>query len=401
MGIIIDEKQMIENNVFQFEEKLKSPLSRFLDTTPTFVNYYHLDSDETTTDEGFKDVASLIGHRSPIKYKKIKNFPLYGIEQIVLQLQEGDQGLDTDYTGEANILPNTIKPLQNDYFVIPYLHDSFLFRVTEITYDSVMPDNFYRIGYKLEYIDDEMITLLDNQVRENYNCVLENIGSENKCIIESDYMTKIDRITELYEDMKSTYLSLFYDQRHNCILGELGGGLRLYDPYMTEFINKHSLFNKKNDMEYIMLTDQFTDPRRRVKYEKSVYRFIERRDVNLINNFKFAYYAGTMQHESSFYRWHDKSIQIVDIGCILPDDAVSIFSDEFVEAVRINGFVDSEFASLIQKFIREKQLSLDDIPLDLNQELLNFNTSLEVFFFTPIILYIIKETINGVLKEKK
>ena len=71
MGIIIDEKQMIENNVFQFEEKLKSPLSRFLDTTPTFVNYYHLDSDETTTDEGFKDVASLIGHRSPIKYKKI------------------------------------------------------------------------------------------------------------------------------------------------------------------------------------------------------------------------------------------------------------------------------------------------------------------------------------------
>ena len=44
-------------------------------------------------------------------------------------------------------------PLENDYFMIPILHDVYLFRVTEIAYDNVMPDNFYKISFMLEFID--------------------------------------------------------------------------------------------------------------------------------------------------------------------------------------------------------------------------------------------------------
>ena len=50
MAIFVNEKKMVENNIFQYEEKLKSPMARFLDTTPTFVTYYHINADETTTD---------------------------------------------------------------------------------------------------------------------------------------------------------------------------------------------------------------------------------------------------------------------------------------------------------------------------------------------------------------
>ena len=62
---------MVEDTTFQFENRFKSPTARFIDTTPVFVTYYHVDVDNTTVDEGFLDVASVIGNRSPIRFKKI------------------------------------------------------------------------------------------------------------------------------------------------------------------------------------------------------------------------------------------------------------------------------------------------------------------------------------------
>lgn len=194
MAIFVNEQRMIEENTFQYEERIKSPTSRFVDTTPTFTTYYHIDIDETTTDTGFIDVASIIGHRSPIRFNKIENFPIYGLDQIVLQIQEEEAGLDGNYEGEATILPSTIKPLQNDFFIIPILKDAFVFRVTDIQYDTIMPDNFYKINFKLEYIDYDKIDEIEKQKTEEYVCVLENIGTESNCILEKSSFTKIKEI---------------------------------------------------------------------------------------------------------------------------------------------------------------------------------------------------------------
>lgn len=400
MALIIDEKKMVQDNIFQYEEKLKSPMSRFLDTTPTFVTYYHINPDETTVDEGFKDISSIIGFRSPIKYKKIQNFPLYGIEQVIPQIQEMDQGLDTDFSSEAIILPGTIKPLENDFFMIPYLHDVYLFRVTEIIYDNVMPDNFYKLNYKLEYIDQEKVDALEKQANESYTCILDNIGTENKCIIEVDTIEKIEKIEKMYDDIATTYLSLFYDDRHNCLLGDLGKGQRLYDPFQTEFVNKHNLFNKKNNLKTLLFTNQVDDNKKRIKYEKSVYRFMERRDYSKISNFKYVYFQGSTYHETSFYRWADTTVQILDL---YPDDeniSAEIFSDEFVTSVKTNGFTKSRYAELMQKFLRDKDMTINDIPTDLNEELLLYDNNLEIFFIVPLIMYIIQTVVNKEIQSK-
>lgn len=408
MSIIINEKQMVEDNIFQFEERLKAPSSRFIDSTQTYVDYYHIDNEGTTTDAGFIDVASILGFRSPIKFKKIHDFPLYGIEQIVLSIQDADQGLDTEYTGEAIILPNTIKPLQNDYFVIKYLRDSYLFRVTDVNYDSVMADGFYRISYMLDFIDDEKFQELEKQVEESYECVLENIGTENNCIIESTVHVNLTEINKMYDEMVQTYLSIFYDERYNCVLGDLNKGRRLYDPYMTDFINRHHLFNKKNDLQTIILSEQIEDKFYKIKYEKSVYRFIERQDVDRIRKFTFSLYKGTMHQESAFYRWKDSSIEVVDvIDAFLENDAflygesIDIFSEDFVEMVQNNEEMNNDYGKLISKFIKKEKIELNEIGRKLEEELLDFNSSMEVFFFTPIILYIIRETIKSVIGVKK
>lgn len=385
---------MVEDTTFQFENRFKSPTARFIDTTPVFVTYYHVDTDNTTVDEGFLDVASVIGHRSPIRFNKIENFPLYGMDQIVLNIAEDDQGLDTTWDGDGIVLPKTIKPVPNDFFVIPTLKDYYIFRVTNIQYDTVMPDNYYKIEFKLEYIDSTKLEEIEKQVLEEHICVLENIGTETNCIIEKSSYQKIKEIEKMYAEIKDLYMAMFYNDRHNVFLCEIEDGKLLYDPLQTYFINIHKLFNNKNDLSTIILTDQYDDPKRKYKYAKSVYRFLETRDMKLLSMFKYTTRPGTSIRESSFRKWHDRNIEVLDTPMVIPDESNSIFSRDYMEAIKLNAPVESEYASLIQRYLRSEKLTIKDISMELDTELIYLNNSIEVFFFTPFIMYIIRDIIE-------
>lgn len=394
MAYIINEQKMVEDTTFQFENRFKSPTARFIDTTPVFVTYYHVDTDNTTVDEGFLDVASVIGHRSPIRFNKIENFPLYGMDQIVLNIAEDDQGLDTTWDGDGIVLPKTIKPVPNDFFVIPTLKDYYIFRVTNIQYDTVMPDNYYKIEFKLEYIDSTKLEEIEKQVLEEHICVLENIGTETNCIIEKSSYQKIKEIEKMYAEIKDLYMAMFYNDRHNVFLCEIEDNKLLYDPLQTYFINIHKLFNNKNDLSTIILTDQYDDPKRKYKYAKSVYRFLETRDMKLLSMFKYTTRPGTSIRESSFRKWHDRNIEVLDTPMVIPDESNSIFSRDYMEAIRLNAPVESEYASLIQRYLRSEKLTIKDISMELDTELIYLNNSIEVFFFTPFIMYIIRDIIE-------
>nr|DAX65907.1 MAG TPA: hypothetical protein [Caudoviricetes sp.] len=394
MAYIINEQKMVEDTTFQFENRFKSPTARFIDTTPVFVTYYHVDMDNTTVDEGFLDVASVIGHRSPIRFNKIENFPLYGMDQIVLNIAEDDQGLDTTWDGDGIVLPKTIKPVPNDFFVIPTLKDYYIFRVTNIQYDTVMPDNYYKIEFKLEYIDSTKLEEIEKQVLEEHVCVLENIGTETNCIIEKSSYQKIKEIEKMYAEIKDLYMAMFYNDRHNVFLCEIEDGKLLYDPLQTYFVNIHKLFNSKNDLSTLILTDQYDDPKRKYKYAKSVYKFLETRDMKLLSMFKYTTRPGTSIRESSFRKWHDRNIEVLDTPMVIPDDSNSIFSRDYMEAIKLNAPVESEYASLIQRYLRSEKLTIKDISMELDTELIYLNNSIEVFFFTPFIMYIIRDIIE-------
>ena len=397
MAFLIEEERFIDESVSLLDQRLKSPLVRFIEQNPTFVTFFHINVNESTADGGFNDVDSVIGSSSPIKYQKIEKFPIYGIEQIVAQLQDTEVGIDTAYEGEGIILPNTIKPLPNDYFVIPYVGGNVLFRITEIMYDNIRQDNFYKFSFKLDATDDEKKHNLEEQVYDKYTCVLENIGTENKCIIQDDCKEQLDNINAMYDDMVKLYLSIFYDERYNCVLGELANSYRLYDPFMTKFINKHGLFKNKKSLQTLYLEeDHIEDNKRQLKYERSVFRFFERRDVSLIKPFFYTMISGHSKTESAFYKWDDTMIQVVDIPSMFSDTGTyRIFHDLTIDTIKLNGPTDSKYLKLIVKFLRnETPMSIYDIDLSLNDELIQLDANLEMFMITPLLLYIIKETLN-------
>jgi len=104
--------------------------------------------------------------------------------------------------------------------------------------------------------------------------------------------------------------------------------------------------------------------------------------------------------DSPFYRWHDQSIYVVDIP-ILPNlvGDCNLLPVEIANSFKMNGPTESKYIELMQKFIRNEELSPYDIPLDLNEELLLLNANEEVFFYTPILLYIIKSIITNFLSS--
>lgn len=398
MAIIYDEHSFIEDNITKFEDKMGSKYSRFTGNAQTYTTYFHI-NDNTTVDRGIEDIEELIGPRSPLRYNKIIKFPIYGLDPIVLQIVEADQGLDTSYEGECFVLPGTIIPYENDMFIIDHVKGNFIFRVSAVDYDTLKHNNYYKISFMLEAIDSNKVESLLKQVTDNFSCILDNVGTDKKAIIEEGLLEKIISIESMYKDMVNIYMSIYYDDTYNAIIGNLEDGKRVYDPLQSEFINKHDLFNQENDYKTVLFSEQFTDKQRAFKYEKSIYRFFERKDLNLINNFHYITYFGISNQETSFYKWHDRSVFIIDNPKFLDkNNSPYILSDKFIEDIRINNKMSNGFAALLKKYLTTDLLSINDIDSNLNEVLLQLDDSEELFFFTPIILYIIKNTIYENIK---
>ena len=54
----------------------------------------------------------------------------------------------------------------------------------------------------------------------------------------------------------------------------------------------------------------------------------------------------------------------------------------------------------MQRFLRDKDMSINDIPTDLNEELLLYDNNLEIFFIVPLIMYIIKTVVIKEIQSK-
>lgn len=391
---------MVDENIKKFEERMQSKIIRFTDHTQTYTTYYHIANPNSTTDDGFVDIESLVGARSPFRYQKINGFPIYGLEALIPQLSDTDFGLDSNIEGEAIILPGTIKPCPNSFFLIDHLELPAIFRVTEISYDNIRPDNFYQIHYKLEFIDEERIQQLDQKVLEDCECVLENIGSEERCIIQSKDYSQLQKIQTLYRDMVSTYLDIFYDSTHNSLISHYKDDKYLYDPFMTYFINTHGLFEQKNSFKVIRLTDQMNDPYFKIKYERSLYRLIERQDPMLINQVPYNLVVAAANENSTFHFHYAYDIYAVDLVGLYNGSGILgmdyIFSDEMVEKIK-NGeeCKDNPFLDMMIKYIHKKEISIYDIDLEMHRELLHLHSNIEIYFFTPIILFILKEVMKN------
>ena len=101
-------KKVIKNNYYKYSDK-----------APTPVDYFHINKEASMLDEGSQLAFENVGPESPLRYNRIQNMMIYGLEQFIMQYQSDDFGTESvSIEGEVFTLPNTIEPYPDDQFII-------------------------------------------------------------------------------------------------------------------------------------------------------------------------------------------------------------------------------------------------------------------------------------------
>lgn len=403
MGFKFDEKLLVNNNIFKYEDKLNSQYTRFLESTPTYVTYYNINSVESTVDLGFSNVDKILGPNSPLRYSEVKNFPVYGMEAIQLNVDEAEEGLTGSYdNGELIILPDTIKPYPDDFFILEHKGHEFLFRVTGVDYDTIKSNNFYKITFSIKYITAEETLKILNQVTNKYTCVVDNIGTEDKCIIEDEVYILLQKLQSLYADISERYKMFFYRKKYNAFLFvETKNNIGLYDRYVNMFIQKHGLLYDHESHRTIYLNNEDDTCCFILEYDKSIYRAYEARKASRIPISKFSLSdIGNIWSVFKYYRTRVKSIRFKN-GTIeyLPESLLKSMrtgeipkeiSSENVDYDSSNIYIFDEADNIIVKYLHDKIESIYSIDIDKLEDFSYFQPTWNNMIKVPLLLYALK-----------
>jgi len=267
MGKFIDEKTIINNAVESYNNYINDK-GIYLDQSPTFVTYFSKDVQKSTNDVGLSAVTEIVGANSPVKYRMINDFPIYGVPEMVLQYDyQEDIGLDTPIDGTGIIVPNTVKPLVDDLFIISYLDKKKLFRISNIEGSNIGSQFFYQISYTLSNYDPEM--LLERQISGKYDVDYKSIGTRTKSVIEHTEKMLLNDLENTMDELRKFYKRNFYDENLNVFL--YNG--YLYDNYLHHFINRYNLFLEKRTLN----TNIVVEPVMEVDsiYDTTIYHSLE------------------------------------------------------------------------------------------------------------------------------
>ena len=275
--LIFDETSMLEGNIFKFESRLHTQANKFIGNGMILVDYFSQDKNSSTTDRGIEDIDKLFGDKAPLRYNEIKDFPLYEFGQTNPENTDEQQIEDINVDGECTIIPSTIVPQPMDFFIIKHLKMTALFQVTNVSYDSMKVDGFYKIRYHLQSTSHETIQAFRTyQVIDKYHTDLNAIGTNlNPIIKEEDFITKA-QVGQMINQMINSYKALFYNERHNCFLyHDQESGLDWFDMCGNEFMAKYSLMNYQNSGKVIVLHQKLLDPQFPIRYNNSIYNWLE------------------------------------------------------------------------------------------------------------------------------
>ena len=404
-GLVFDESTLVNGNIFKYENRLHSKLNRFIESGPTIVTYFRQAENETTVNRGMQDINELFGNHSPIRYFKINNFPVYGFQQATPENTDEQQIEDINVEGDCIILPTTVVPKAYDCFIVNHIKMNQIFIVTNVTYDTMKQDGYYRIHYRLQSTSAATIQNIEEKLTiKTFYFDMNKIGTDSDPILSEEDSVTERQINQMVSTMIIAYRSLFYNERHNCFLyRDQETGMDWFDMCGNEFIAKYSLMNIPNDVNVIVLNNKLTDPQFPLRYNDSVYAWLELgAPKRFLRKFEFILGSSKAYLYSSFTQWNDDVLVMQPLGTnavgsvmrshnFFDDKQVSTFADANVEPELMN-----DYERLIWKFINKDSLSMSDVSPYTADSLISSVRHKDVFLYTPIIIYIIRSIIGTV-----
>ena len=392
----------VDNLVKATKGVLKNPYYVYTDKKPTKVTYYKQNLEKTTLDPDSGLNYAHIGEQSPIKFNKIEGFYLYGIDQITQNLDIGDFGLENDeITGQCIILPNTIEPTMGDYFRIPYLKEDILFRVNAVNDDTLdNGSNVYQIDYKLERVED--LKKIESQVVGTYKCIVNNIGTDFKCVIEDTSYQLIENLEGAMEDITAAYQIFFDSKVQNFIY--LYNGFHMYDPYLIEFMIRNKLMSYGADYVYVhhgaSLSKTFG-----YDYTKTLYYVLEHpEEIDARTIFTTATAVGITDINSLMTTRQETYYQITYNDPNKINARIEIFPIEVIERCKSGELykdtdtVEKQSYNLMIAYFKKDYDYIKGNLIDMLRQM-DYTDNIQYFYLIPINLFIIKSFILHLMEK--
>lgn len=286
MGYISQSNEVITATSKRFDDILDSPMTQYLQQgQPVLVTYFNSNHLNTSTDNGLGTTDELLGPNSSLRYNRIEELPVYGmLRDFIVELQDNEGVFDINMElSDLTVPPNTIVPTPYDYIIYTFgVHNErvVLFRVTEIKKNSVRSHTFQKFSVKLYDIDSfGEIEKLNKQVVKTFHAKLDNIGTNEKCILENEQYQYSNRIQKLVASLVEGYVDTFYSSKYHSLIfcGELEQGYISYDPWLTHFCISNRILESDKSMVVLANLDQ--DDKSRQKYNKTFYHALETRSM--------------------------------------------------------------------------------------------------------------------------
>lgn len=422
-GLIYDEQSLVDQQMYKYDKFLHSRINKYTGSGRTIVKYWNINDAQTSTSLGLNTHYQILGTDSPLRYDEIDNMILIGFSPLTPTDAQASTSTVRNYVlnGEAYIIPGTIMPKENDFFIVKHINMNNLFRVTQVTQDGLNTDGSYRINYELFSTNPQEIQWVKKQTVGNFIMDLQTIGGEDLTpVIGKEDHEYRSRLISMINDMIENYISRFYDNTHNCFLLHLNGRT-LFDVCGNTFMAKHGLMiNDSSNGNIILNPNKLRDQRIDDLYQKSPYKWIERdAPIRYIDTFKYYINKGYEYTESTFANYgtdvdimipasawcnspncHDyfsKDLMFIleNEGCMRHCKACDCVKCEHrSECCRSYKCERFDYVSILHDFIHGKLISIHDLSLYTGDQLFDDSMSEEVYLWTPIIIYILKQVIK-------
>ena len=382
----------ISNLVSGVAKKIDNPFYVFTDKHPTICTFYNVNTTRSTLDEGTKQIAELKGVDSPLRYNKITNVFIYGLEKIQADLEVGDYGLEaSSIEGECILPPNTFMPIQDSYFTIDHITKGvYWFRITKVTVDTLENgSNFWKMEYTL---DDDGDIELESKIIKHFRFFADNVGSNYKSVVDDESCQLVERVENIIESLQTFYHKTFFKDSLQTYVYQYQDEY-FYDPETIEFIIRNKIMTGSNYIYIDQACDlPITFP---ISYSKSIYHFIEMGSKDFVFH---RYYGVVIDDPMSLMSTRLEDYYLVTSENFkLLAEPIDTFSKEFMSAVLKNTkYTDyNAIYNIISNFFYEKKPLDDDMVKSITDIPWDDNT--EIFHMVPVIIFILNQELEKIM----
>lgn len=380
-SILNGQQERLKNNFYKLQENF------------VFGTYYSIDMANSTVGEGHLQVESTVGSKSPLKYVKIVDMPIYGFSNIDINITRDEFGPEADtITGDIYVLEDTVIPVPEDRFTLNHL-PNILFRVLSATSLKLEDGNsMYRLSYKIDNYDIKNTELISHVI-ETYNCITKNVGTDLKCTIKEKDFNLIERLEYSLSELRTMYLNAFYREDVDTLV-LCHNDKNIYDAYLMEFIIDNRILDDES-IELILFHQLSLPNDFKINYNRSIFNRIKNKNRELFKN-NTIILVPIISCTSTFINSKEYFYEVVyerNKEVLLNTQSYKHFPDELELALK-GSEVDSVVMNLILKFLDNSNLDEYDLELLENISIYNENIS---FYSIPILIYSIMMYINNIL----